>query len=54
MENQAAEEEELDDILDEDVVDLRQFQQLGGIYHIELIKLPPQPVSVKGWTLRQV
>nr|XP_039268650.1 axonemal 84 kDa protein-like [Styela clava] len=43
-----------DDILDEDVVDLRQYQQIGGVFHVDLVKLPPQPITVKGWTLRQV
>lgn len=43
-----------DEILDEDIVDLRQYQQLGGVFHVDLVKLPPQPITVKGWTLRQV
>lgn len=45
---------ELDEILDPDVVDLRQFHPLGGVYHIDLLEMPPQPKSVKGWTLTQV
>ena len=45
---------ELDEILDPDVVDLRQFHPLGGVYHIDLVEMPPQPKAVKGWTLTQV
>ena len=45
---------ELEEILDPDVVDLRQFHPLGGIYHIDLLEMPPQPKAVKGWTLTQV
>lgn len=43
-----------DDILDEDVIDLRQYHQLGGIFHLDLVKLPPQAKTINGWTLRQV
>ena len=44
----------MEEILDPDVVDLRQFHPLGGIYHIELLEMPPQPKAVRGWTLTQV
>uniref|UniRef100_H2ZH42 Uncharacterized protein n=1 Tax=Ciona savignyi TaxID=51511 RepID=H2ZH42_CIOSA len=47
-------EDELDDILDPDVVDLRQFSPLGGVFHVDLVKTPPQPNVVRGWTLTQI
>jgi len=43
-----------EDILDVDVIDLRQFTRLGDIIHIELIEMPPQPTVVNGWTLTQI
>ncbi|CAK8672189.1 unnamed protein product [Clavelina lepadiformis] len=45
---------ELEEILDPDVVDLRQFTPLGGVYHLDLLQMPPQPKVVRGWTLTQI
>ncbi|XP_031794330.1 protein CASC1 isoform X4 [Sarcophilus harrisii] len=36
---------------DEDIVDLKGFMPLGGIYHLNILKLPPQSKHVKGWTI---
>nr|XP_018669746.1 axonemal 84 kDa protein isoform X1 [Ciona intestinalis] len=47
-------EEDEEEILDPDVVDLRQFSPLGGVYHVDLLKTPPQPNIVRGWTLTQI
>ena len=46
--------DELDDMLDPDILDLRQFTPLGDVVHVDLVKLPPQPTVVRGWTLTQV
>ncbi|XP_042325807.1 dynein axonemal intermediate chain 7 isoform X2 [Sceloporus undulatus] len=40
--------------LEEFVVDLHQFMSVGGIYHFNALKLPPQAKQVKGWTMVQV
>ncbi|XP_077994228.1 dynein axonemal intermediate chain 7-like [Glandiceps talaboti] len=45
------EEEEIED--DEDVVDLRQYQPLGGNIYFDLLQLPPQPKTVKSWLMTQ-
>ncbi|XP_062839307.1 dynein axonemal intermediate chain 7 isoform X2 [Anolis carolinensis] len=37
--------------LEEFVVDLHQFMPVGGIYHFDALKLPPQAKHVKGWTM---
>ena len=36
---------------DEDMVDLRAYRPLGGIIHFNLFHMPPQPKSVKSWTI---
>lgn len=36
------------------VVDLHQFMPVGGIYHFDALKLPPQAKQVKGWTMVEV
>ncbi|CAD5125695.1 DgyrCDS13901 [Dimorphilus gyrociliatus] len=38
----------------EDVIDLRAFQILGGIYHFNLCQLPPQPRALQNCTLTKV
>ncbi|XP_020820727.1 dynein axonemal intermediate chain 7 isoform X3 [Phascolarctos cinereus] len=38
-------------VIDEDVVDLRGFTPLGGIYHLNILQLPPQCKQVKSWTI---
>ena len=40
--------------LEEDEIDTRAFiPATGGIIMLELLKLPPQPKSINGWTIRQ-
>ncbi|XP_038049724.1 axonemal 84 kDa protein-like isoform X2 [Patiria miniata] len=39
---------------DEDTVDLRAYQVLGGVIHLDLLSLPPQPKQVKSWVMTQV
>ncbi|XP_070610474.1 dynein axonemal intermediate chain 7 isoform X2 [Erythrolamprus reginae] len=39
------------DILEDYTVDLHQFMSVGGVYHCDLLKLPPQAKQVKGWTM---
>ena len=39
---------------DEDhIVDLRAFSTTGGIFHFDLLHLPPQPRLVNTWIMRQ-
>ena len=38
---------------DEDTVDLRGFHVVGGIFHFNLLQMPPQPHVVKNWTITQ-
>ncbi|KAJ7329261.1 hypothetical protein JRQ81_015435 [Phrynocephalus forsythii] len=40
--------------LEDFVVDLHQFMTVGGIYHFNVLKLPPQAKQVKGWTMVEV
>ncbi|XP_062990586.1 dynein axonemal intermediate chain 7 [Elgaria multicarinata webbii] len=40
--------------LEEYVVDLHQFMPVGGVYHFDALKLPPQAKQVKGWTMVEV
>ncbi|XP_013927413.1 PREDICTED: protein CASC1 [Thamnophis sirtalis] len=42
------------DILEDYTVDLHQFMSVGGVYHCNLLKLPPQAKQVKGWTIVEV
>ncbi|XP_038627637.1 dynein intermediate chain CFAP94, axonemal isoform X2 [Tachyglossus aculeatus] len=44
-------ESQSEDDLGENVVDLHQFTPLGGVYHLDVLQLPPQCKQVKGWTL---
>ncbi|XP_022108639.1 axonemal 84 kDa protein-like isoform X2 [Acanthaster planci] len=48
------EAEEEYDQEDEDTVDLRAYQVLGGVIHLDLLSLPPQPKQVKSWVMTQV
>ncbi|XP_013385748.1 protein CASC1 [Lingula anatina] len=41
--------EDFDD--EDDVVDLRAYTPLGGVFNFNLLHLPPQPKSVKGWIM---
>ena len=38
---------------DDDVVDLRAYQVLGGTFHFNLLNLPPQPKQVNDWVITQ-
>ncbi|KAG2460348.1 CASC1 protein, partial [Polypterus senegalus] len=38
-------------VLDENVIDLRQYRSLGGIYYFDVFRLPPQPTLRNGWTM---
>ncbi|XP_068962368.1 dynein axonemal intermediate chain 7-like [Petaurus breviceps papuanus] len=38
-------------VVDEDAVDLKGFMPLGGIYHLNILQLPPQCKQIKGWTI---
>lgn len=42
-----------DDLIDDDVVDLRLFSTMGPLIYIDLLQLPPQPKEVKGWVMQQ-
>ncbi|XP_039203321.1 dynein intermediate chain CFAP94, axonemal isoform X2 [Crotalus tigris] len=42
------------DILEDYTVDLHQFMPVGGVYHCDLLKLPPQAKQVKGWTIVEI
>lgn len=52
-EDQEDEPEEEYDQEDEDTVDLRAYQVLGGVSHLDLLSLPPQPKQVKSWIMTQ-
>ncbi|OWK03904.1 CASC1, partial [Cervus elaphus hippelaphus] len=40
--------------LEEDEVDLCQFTTLGGVYHLDILELPPQCKPMKGWMIVEV
>ncbi|NXI73286.1 CASC1 protein, partial [Anseranas semipalmata] len=40
-----------EEITDENIVDLRQFVPVGGVYHIDALQLPPQVKQVKNWSM---
>ncbi|XP_040201351.1 dynein intermediate chain CFAP94, axonemal [Rana temporaria] len=42
------------DLLEDDVVDLRQFLSLGGVYYFDVLVLPPQCKQVNGWSMVQL
>jgi cancer susceptibility candidate protein 1 len=39
---------------DEDTVDLRAYHTVGGIFHFNLLQMPPQPKVVRNWTITQL
>lgn len=43
-----------DNMLEDDVVDLRQFSSLGGVYYFDVLLLPPQCKQVNGWSMVQL
>ncbi|XP_059672270.1 dynein axonemal intermediate chain 7 isoform X1 [Gavia stellata] len=38
-------------ITDENVVDLQEFVPVGGVYHIDVLQLPPQVKQIKDWSM---
>ena len=38
---------------DEDAVDLRGYHILGGVFHFDLLQLPPQPKVAESWILTE-
>ena len=38
---------------DDDVIDLRAYEVVGGIFYFNLINMPPQPKSGGQWTITQ-
>ena len=41
-------------LTDEPVVDLQRFVPVGGVYHIDLLQLPPRVSQLKGWSMVEV
>lgn len=41
-------------LLEDNEVDMCQFTALGGVYHLDILELPPQCKSVKGWMIMEV
>lgn len=39
---------------EDDEVDTCQFTMLGGVYHLDILELPPQCKPVKGWMIMEV
>eukprot|EP00117_Sycon_ciliatum_P043365 scpid15208/ scgid1682/ Cancer susceptibility candidate protein 1 homolog len=39
---------------DEHAVDLRAFQQVGGVFYFDILQLPPQPMVCGQWTMQEV
>ena len=35
----------------EDAVDLRAFDLVGGVFHFDLLQIPPQPKEVREWKI---
>ncbi|XP_049638848.1 dynein axonemal intermediate chain 7 [Suncus etruscus] len=46
--------EEKPHIFEDHVVDLCQFSTLGGVYHLDILELPPQYKPVKGWVIVRI
>ncbi|XP_057155468.1 dynein axonemal intermediate chain 7 isoform X3 [Pan paniscus] len=42
------------DFFEDNVVDLCQFTTLGGVYHLDILELPPQCKPVKGWMIVEI
>lgn len=40
--------------INENEADLCHFSTLGGVYHLDVLELPPQCKPVKGWVLVEV
>lgn len=39
---------------EDDEVDIYQFSTLGGVYHLDILELPPQCKQMKGWMIMEV
>ncbi|NWW93221.1 CASC1 protein, partial [Rhynochetos jubatus] len=53
MQEERTEEEEVA-VPDNNVVDLQQFVPVGGVYHIDVLQLPPQAKQIKDWSMVEV
>ncbi|PNJ07297.1 CASC1 isoform 1, partial [Pongo abelii] len=42
------------DFFEDNVVDLCQFTTLGGVYHLDILELPPQCKPVMGWMIVEI
>lgn len=42
------------DFFENDMVDLFRFTTLGGVYHLDILQLPPQCKPVKGWMIVEI
>uniref|UniRef100_A0A2K5Q006 Dynein axonemal intermediate chain 7 n=1 Tax=Cebus imitator TaxID=2715852 RepID=A0A2K5Q006_CEBIM len=42
------------EFFEDNMVDLCQFTTLGGIYHLDILELPPQCKRVKGWMIVEI
>ncbi|XP_054446876.1 dynein axonemal intermediate chain 7 isoform X1 [Pteronotus mesoamericanus] len=41
-------------LFEENEVDIFQFTTLGGVYHLDILELPPQSKPVKGWVIMEI
>ncbi|XP_036155115.1 protein CASC1 isoform X1 [Myotis myotis] len=39
---------------EDDEVDICQFSTLGGVYHLDILELPPQCKQMKGWMIMEI
>ncbi|NWI32904.1 CASC1 protein, partial [Sula dactylatra] len=51
---QEEEDEKEEAVTDENIVDLQQFVPVGGVYHIDVLQLPPQVKQIKDWSMVEV
>ncbi|OXB74523.1 UNVERIFIED_CONTAM: hypothetical protein H355_011486 [Colinus virginianus] len=42
---------EEEEVTDRSTVDLQQFVPVGGVYHIDALRLPPQVQQINGWSM---
>ena len=38
---------------DDDVIDLRAYEVVGGVFYFNLVNMPPQPKVAGHWTITQ-
>lgn len=41
-------------MFEDNEVDIYQFTTLGGVYHLDILELPPQCKPIKGWMIMEV